>query len=605
MKTIFINKCLYVILILLLSFINVSAKVYKGGELRTIESYLYGRFEVKYKASAGSGQTSTFFTYNDDNPNTPWNEIDIEILGRYTNDVQFNTITSGQTNHVRHQFVNFNPQIDFHTYAMEWTPDYVAWFIDDVEAYRQTEEHIETLNISQKIMMNIWNPSYANWVGPWSDDILPKFAYYDYVSYASYTPGSGDSGTDNNFSFQWKDDFKNWDRSRWQKATHSFQGNQCDFLPDNVIFQDGYMILCLTDNVNVGYVDKKPPTVFWARASGNMVTIKFSEEIEKTGAETKSNYMISGVTIENLTLRTDNRTVELTVSGMELNQTYNLVVLGIEDTASPPNKLIGQSIGIVMPIPLSFPIKINVGGEAYSDYLADQEWNENVEYGYLDGSSVKTEPPQPIAGTEEDEIYQDVRDGLVTYGIRIPKGTYKITLMMAENNFDEPHKRIFDIFVEGIEVAENLDLYKEVGKNTAYDVVIDNAEIVDGIIDIHFCAVVNNALLNGLIIENIDSDVEGSSSNIPEQFYLSQNYPNPFNSFTIIQYKLPDDGFVTVNIYDTLGKKLTQLLNNYQEMGTHKLSFGTEFPSGIYFYKIDFLSNGELYSKVNKMILLK
>ena len=172
------------------------AKAYKGAELRTIESFLYGRFEVRYKASPGSGQTSTFFLYNDDYPNTPWNEIDIEILGRYEDDVQFNPITPDRINHVSHQFVEFNPATDFHTYAIEWTPDYIAWFIDGAERHRQSGEHIEALNVSQKIMMNIWHPTYHDWVGEWSDKNLPFFAYYDFVSYASYTPGSGNAGTD-------------------------------------------------------------------------------------------------------------------------------------------------------------------------------------------------------------------------------------------------------------------------------------------------------------------------------------------------------------------------------------------------------------------------
>lgn len=100
--------------------------------------------------------------------------------------------------------------------------------------------------------MNIWNQEYAHWSGPWFDENLPLKAYYDYVSYASYTPDSGNCGTNNNFTLQWKDDFDEWDQSRWEKATHTFPGNLCDFVPENVIFEDGYMILCLTDEEHVG-----------------------------------------------------------------------------------------------------------------------------------------------------------------------------------------------------------------------------------------------------------------------------------------------------------------------------------------------------------------
>lgn len=140
-------------------------------------------------------------------------------------------------NHVHHQWVNFNPALDFHIYAIEWTPEYVAWFIEGDEVYRQTGERVSTLDKPQKIMMNIWNPAYKGWVGSWDNRILPLFAYYDWVSYSSYTPGSGNTGTVNNFSLQWKDDFDIWNQSRWQKATHTFEGNNCDFIPENVFLK--------------------------------------------------------------------------------------------------------------------------------------------------------------------------------------------------------------------------------------------------------------------------------------------------------------------------------------------------------------------------------
>nr|NIR96263.1 family 16 glycosylhydrolase [Gammaproteobacteria bacterium]NIW45004.1 family 16 glycosylhydrolase [Gammaproteobacteria bacterium]NIX59119.1 family 16 glycosylhydrolase [candidate division Zixibacteria bacterium] len=102
------------------------AKPYKGAELRTNTSFLSGRFEVRMKSTAGSGLLSSFFTYHD-TPVIPaqWNEIDIEILGRYSDEVQFNIITQGQVNHVVERTVAFNPHQSFHVYAIEWTPDYV------------------------------------------------------------------------------------------------------------------------------------------------------------------------------------------------------------------------------------------------------------------------------------------------------------------------------------------------------------------------------------------------------------------------------------------------------------------------------------------------
>ena len=169
------------------------AKTYKGAELRTKDSYKWGRFEVRMKSAAREGMLSSFFTYND--LNGIWNEIDIEILGRYPDDIQFNTITPGRVNHLGHHKLNFSPHQDYHTYAFEWTPQYVAWFVDGQEVLRQTEGHISTMTQPQKIMMNVWIPVYENWTGAWNDLVLPAFAHYDFVSYASYTPFSGNTGT--------------------------------------------------------------------------------------------------------------------------------------------------------------------------------------------------------------------------------------------------------------------------------------------------------------------------------------------------------------------------------------------------------------------------
>jgi hypothetical protein len=241
-------------------------KEYKSGELRTIESYRYGRFEVRMRSAGGSGVVSSFFTYHDYTSGgvENWNEIDIEILGRYTNFIQFNTITPGQVGHEFLRPVCIVPHNAFHVYAIEWTPGYVAWFVEGEEVYRQTGPHIGELNRYHKIMMNLWPPDFPDWSGPFDDAILPVYAYYDWVRYYAYTPGDGDAGTDSNFTQLWQDDFNFFDGTRWRKANHTFWGNNSDFIPENVVFHDSYMILCLTNNDSLGYngatVEDEPDT---------------------------------------------------------------------------------------------------------------------------------------------------------------------------------------------------------------------------------------------------------------------------------------------------------------------------------------------------------
>ena len=381
------------IFILLISFsaqINTLSKDFKGAEYRTKLSYTYGRFEVRMKSAFREGMLSSFFTYYDGGGGIGnWNEIDIEIMGRYFDNVQFNTITPNQTNHVGHQPVLTSPHLDYHIYAFEWTPDYVAWFIDDVEVLRQTGAHIQTLTRAQKIMMNIWNPIYENWAGVFNPDALPAFAYYDWVSYYAYTPGTGTYGTENNFSHDWTDDFDEWDTNRWDKATHTFDGNNCDFIQENAVFQDGKLILCLTNNTNLGYTDLQAPTLIWARASTGKVLVMFSEELDKATAETISNYVIQDVTINSATLQPDLKSVELSVSGLVIPSAKTLVVYTMKDDETIPNVMSTKATSIIMPQSLTFPIKINCAGTAALDYLEDTAWSKDTEFGFMDGSFSK------------------------------------------------------------------------------------------------------------------------------------------------------------------------------------------------------------------------
>ncbi len=581
------------------------AKDFKGAELRTKASYTYGRFEVRLKSAAREGVLSSFFTYHDGGGG--WNEIDIEILGRYDRDVQFNAITPGQTNHVRHNPVAFNPHLDFHVYAIEWTPSYVAWFIDEVEVYRQTEAHVATLNQPQKIMMNIWNPVYSNWAGAWNPDVLPAFAYYDWVSYSSYTPGSGTRGTDNNFTLQWRDDFNSWDQTRWAKATHTFDGNQCDFVPENAVFQNGMMILCLTQPSNLGYNDRSAPAVKWARLAGNEITVHFSEEVEKASAETPANFVLAGASVSRATLQEDLKTVVLTVANVDANANYVLIVKDVTDRAPIPNKVALRGVNVIKAKPLSLPVKINVGGNAYRDYLPDQEWRESVEYGFLDGSVTNLGGTLPIANTEDDELYRTERWGLVLYRVRVPNARYRVSLLLAENYFNAAQQRSFDVTIEGRRAVEALDLYREVGAHTAFVKIVNEVEVVDGILDVHFAAVKDQPLLNGLLVEATPTNVR-ESDEAPEQFELLQNFPNPFHGQTVIQFSLAAQERLQLQVFDMLGAMVYQCDLPAFGVGRHEFTLNTHdvfekpLSAGIYFYR---LIGKRTSFPVKKLVLLQ
>jgi len=242
----------------ILSVSILIAKPYRGGELRTIDTYRYGRYEVRMKSAAGSGVVSSFFTYRDFwsdglTGSQHWNEIDLEWLGNHDDKVQTNLIIQNGWDLPELVNLDINPHEDFHTYAFEWTPDYVAFFVDEQMIRWVDNFYADSLYHYQKIMMNIWQPTWVDWVGEFDSDILPVYAFYDWVKYYAYVAGSGNTGTDNNFILLWEDDFDSWNTERWQKATHTFDNNNVDFIEENVVFQYGHMILCMTTPSNTGY----------------------------------------------------------------------------------------------------------------------------------------------------------------------------------------------------------------------------------------------------------------------------------------------------------------------------------------------------------------
>ncbi len=91
--------------------------------------------------------------------------------------------------------------------------------------------------------------------------------------------------------------------------------------------------------------------------------------------------------------------------------------------------------------------------------------------------------------------------------------------------------------------------------------------------------------------------------NYPDNISLYQNYPNPFNSSTKISFSIEKSGFVTLKIYDVLGKNIETLINRFKKPGAYNINFNAnELPSGIYFYKVQVENE---YSETKKMILIR
>ena len=103
-------------------------------------------------------------------------------------------------------------------------------------------------------------------------------------------------------------------------------------------------------------------------------------------------------------------------------------------------------------------------------------------------------------------------------------------------------------------------------------------------------------------ISKAATSVEARMTETPSLFSLCDNYPNPFNSSTKIEFQIPQDGNVTISVYNMLGKQVVTLVDRNMRSGIHQVTFdATKFSSGIYYYRIKAAG----FSQVKKMMLLK
>jgi len=110
----------------------------------------------------------------------------------------------------------------------------------------------------------------------------------------------------------------------------------------------------------------------------------------------------------------------------------------------------------------------------------------------------------------------------------------------------------------------------------------------------------------GNVINGIVLNIPEFGNVIPTEFTLKQNYPNPFNPSTTINYELPEEGLVHLELYNLIGEKISDLVNDRQNAGAYKIEWNGEGkPSGIYFYRININGTTKNYSKTIKMIYLK
>ena len=104
----------------------------------------------------------------------------------------------------------------------------------------------------------------------------------------------------------------------------------------------------------------------------------------------------------------------------------------------------------------------------------------------------------PIAGTTDDPLYQTERFGTFAYRIPVVNGSYRVTLHFAEIFWTEAGKRVFDVHVEGAQVIDDLDIWSQAGKDNVHLVIVWPVNVTDGVLDIAFTTVLDNAKVSAI-----------------------------------------------------------------------------------------------------------
>lgn len=243
------------------SALPAEAKPWKSAELITHQTFRYGAFEARIRAARGSGVITPFFLWKDgsERQGALWQEQDFEIFGR---DGTFQTqlMTPGKdgenrTEHVVNDWLRTPAWERYYTYRMEWTPEYMAFYVDGQLVRRETDavEFSKFMDPDEteaaQLRVGIWAGDF-DWSSSFDPRAVPAAVFVNWIQAYSYTPGAGPSGSD--FTRLWRDDFDSVSSSRWWRANWTFDAAVSDYVSQNATAKSGALVLVLTDEAGMG-----------------------------------------------------------------------------------------------------------------------------------------------------------------------------------------------------------------------------------------------------------------------------------------------------------------------------------------------------------------
>jgi hypothetical protein len=338
--------------------------------------------------------------------------------------------------------------------------------------------------------------------------------------------------------------------------------------------------------------DITPPELLSANINSQTeLKLFFSEPLEMQSAQNPGNYSIdNGISVLSAVLNGNNKDVTLTTSVHNYNQLYSVTVNNVTD-------LFGNTIS-PQANSASYLLDSTGTGGLYKQYIVSAYAND----WFLDFHPERS--IDGIAGINTDSRWAGaipMPDTLI-FDLGTPIRFSRTRISFYEWDFGR-------IYEYALKASNDMVNWQTIIANTfsnnsqwseeTFNTVEGRYLLLESLTN-------NQSVWAGVWEAEIwgpdqPSDVV-TDSNFPTDYLLSQNFPNPFNPATNISFSLPEQSNVRITVYNLLGEKVAELVDEEFASGSHTVSFdAVGFTSGMYFYK---MKAGE-FIEIKKMMLMK